>query len=311
VLQHTWKYAAAYDLADWDTRTKLPGYLTYAGKKQRYHHIVNSNGIANDCTNRLYNYGGRIITSQQTYIKTQLFYIDSIKELLPQATVNYRSLAVVYVHIPDLRRDLKLLKQIQRYIHENMPIVFQTLFSCDVKENFDTYKEYQAATRLGKIRTAMCQNLLPLSRLEAQLQADNIEQFYTREAPMSKNDRPLWHCQPKSCVSLRSLITLDMIEFRHFAASLNRDEMETCFEWCKSFLQAALDNSPIDELVAEFRDEKFPTFPPFNPEMEKRFRATVQDGSVDKVSVARSINLIERLEREIKVKGFKDDENDY
>ncbi len=116
-----WTYGCEHELADISLDVALPkGY----GRDIKDYTIVNSNGIANDPSGKLYRFGGEINTPPTDTIEGQSACLAEIIRQQPSAKVNYRSNLHVHVRCPGLKDDLALLKQVQRYIHETMPKVF-------------------------------------------------------------------------------------------------------------------------------------------------------------------------------------------
>jgi hypothetical protein len=186
-----------------------------------------------------------------------------------------------------------LVKQLQRYIHEHMPKalpMLQRLSKTTVAEYPDK-GEFDGVKRCWRRRVSY-QTLLAPKRVARQLTATSLEEFLRLEPPQSKDGKPLYHCQPRVCVNLRQLLKTGTIEFRHFAGTLDENILMTCFVWVHRFMHHALSNGDFNELLEEFKFEKFPMFLEYNHELEKRYRATVHDGTVDKAQIVENINTI-------------------
>lgn len=291
VSMRGWTYGAEHELADWPLSTPLP-----AGYKRdvRDFTIVNSNGIANDPTGRLYGYGGEINTPPTDSEEGQVQCLQEIKALLPMAKVNYRSNLHVHIRAPGLGQDLETLKRVQRYIHENMRKVLrhiQQLPKPTAQEHPDR-EELEGAWRRWRRRRVSHQTLLTSKRLAHQLEAPTLEEFYAREVPRTQEGRPLWHLQPRLCVNLRQHKETDTVEFRHFAGTLDEGELRTCVSWCNDFLHHAIMNLPIEDLLEAYDPRYFPTFPKYDHRLEVRYRQTVHDGSLRPEQIAANIRRI-------------------
>ena len=118
-LDHnSWSWGCEHELADIPRDRPLPkGY----GWDVKDITIVNSNGIANDPKGELYKFGGEINTPPTDTVGGQVECLSTIKELFPEAKVNYRSNLHVHIRVPGLKGDLEALKQVHRYVHEHMP----------------------------------------------------------------------------------------------------------------------------------------------------------------------------------------------
>lgn len=284
-------FGAEHEWADWPLSTQLPnGY----GRDTDDITIVNSNGIANDPSGKFYGYGGEINTPPTYNIQGQTDCLKELKLLLPTATINYRSNLHLHIRIPGLKEDLPTLKHLQKYIHQNMRkvlAVIQPLPKPDKKQWPDP-EELAGATRRWRRRRVSHQTLLTPSRLEKQLSATTVEEFFRLEPPHDKNGKPQWQCQPRLCVNLRQLLETDTIEFRHFAGTMDEERFRIAFNWCLAFIEQALENKPIEPLLASYSNFEFPKFPEYSHWMEKRYRATVHDGTVPKDKIKENINKI-------------------
>lgn len=296
-----WTYGAEHEWADWPLERELPeGY----GIDTRDKTIVNSNGIANDPKGKMYKFGGEINTPPTDTPYGQVECLHELMKLLPEAKVNYRSNLHIHVRVPGLGQDLAKLKQVQLYIHNNMRTVLLRIqpLQRPVHDNAggETSEEYHGALRRWKRRRVSHQTLLPKGRLEHQLQATTLEEFYEREVPQSKAGKPMWHFQPRLCVNLRQHRETDTVEFRHFAGTMDAPKLWDSVLWCKDFLIYALEGRPIQELLdsKDYGTEDFPQFPSYVHWMEERYRRTVHDGSVPKATIAENIELILQEERE-------------
>src|ERR1039458_3941925 len=113
-LFNGWTYGSEHEWSDHPRDAVLPVGCVHNTKDST---IVNSNGIANDPSNKSYQFGGEINTPPTDYPEGQVTILRKLVKALPTAKVNYRSNLHVHVRIPGLRDDLKLLKRVQLYIH--------------------------------------------------------------------------------------------------------------------------------------------------------------------------------------------------
>ena len=287
-----WTYGAEHELADWPRSRSLPkGY----GIDVRDHSMVNSNGIAVDPTGKEYGFGGEINTPPTDTIEGQVSCLTQIKELLPEATVNYRSNLHIHIRVPGLSYNLRNLKRIQSYIHKNMPKLFAIVQEIPkpTREEFETDLEFNGALKRWKRRKISHQTLLPQKRLEDQLMAKTIDEFFSLEAPKTADGKPAFFLQPRVCVNLRQLLQTNTIEFRHFAGTLNEQEMLASLCWCRDFLVAAFEDLPTEFFSINYKLSDFPKFQPYIHWMEEIYKKTTHDGSI-KASTRRE-NLREIL----------------
>jgi hypothetical protein len=290
----TLSFGAEHEWADFP----LDGVFPYGFKHNKKDHtVVNSNGIANDPSGRLYKFGGEINSPPTDSIGDQLDITERLIDYLDMAKVNYRSNLHIHLRVPGLRDDLAMLKQVQRYTHTNMPAALQLIEPIPKPSHRDKqfenhFQAYEGALRRYKRRCVSHHTLLTPKRLAYQLEARTCDEFFRLEVPAAPNGRVLWHLQPRLCVSLRQMLETDTIEFRHWPGTLDIDELSTCFQWCKRFIIAAMNDRPILDLLAWARKQTFPKFPDYVHWMELRYRATVHDGSLSKDEIKRNIARI-------------------
>jgi hypothetical protein len=294
-----WTFGAEHELADWDITTPLPEGFK---RDVRDITIVNSNGIANDPTGRSWKLGGEINTPPTATKSAQAGLLPELLDLLPAATVNYRSNLHVHVRVPGLKDNLWRLKQIQRYIHEHMRAVLAIIQPMGTRPTAEglaavygrcpDHEEVKGAERRWRRMRMSHQTLLTSHRLVHQLEAETVEEFFEREVPRSSKGQVMWHAQPRLCVNLRQLRETDTVEFRHFAGTLDTLLLYTALDFAERFLVAAIEAAPIEPLLEWCRQRPWPTFAPYNHKLETRYRATVHDGTIPREQIERNIARI-------------------
>jgi hypothetical protein len=292
-VESRWSYGVEHEWADWPLDATLPkGSL----RNLKDHTIVNSNGIANDPSGKLYGYGGEINSMPTFSIEEQVDVLKDLVKALPEAKVNYRSNLHVHIRVPGLKDDLATLKRVQSYIHTNMPKAFpiiQPLPKPTMRE-YPKIEDYLGAIKRWKRRKVSHQTLLTEKRVQKQLAAKTVDDFFMNEVPRTEDGTPKWHLQPRVCVSLRQLLDTDTIEFRHFFGTLDPDLFRNCLLWCDWFLRFALDDKPFDSLLSKIALNyvHFPSFPMYDHDLEKRYRATVHDGTLSSDRIKANIAAI-------------------
>ncbi len=270
-----WSYGAEHELADWDIRDfgRLPNDY---GRDKRDITIVNSNGLANDPTGRLHPFGGEINTPPTPTPEGQVECLQKILRLLPEAEINYRSNLHIHVRIPGLKDDLRALKSLHCFIHLWMPEIFPLIEPLDrpVQALVQTDDEYKGACKRWRRCRVSHHTLLTPSRLARQLQAAEIDDFFRLEVPWSKTG-PMWHLQPRLCVSIRQLLQTDTIEFRHFPGTREAGRLLTAVEWCRDFLLCWREGrSPVGHFATHFAERYFPYFSAYHHNLEVRYLRT-------------------------------------
>lgn len=274
-----WTYGAEHEWADWNTRQPLPPWY---GRDMRDKTIVNSNGIANDPSGKLYPYGGEINTPPTNTPNGQVECMRELRGMLPEATVNYRSNLHIHIRVPGLGEDLVLLKRAQLYIHENMPKVLAHIepLPRPVQEDHSSEEIFRGALKRWRRCRVSHQTLLTPKRVEGQLRAGTVHEFYRREVPQSRDGKPMWHCQPRLCVNLRQHRETDTIEFRHFSGTMDEAELETALYWCQWFMIWAFRGGAIEDLLGKdrFSPDKFPKAQPYRHDLEMSYQRTMHGG---------------------------------
>lgn len=266
-------YGAEHEWADWPLSRPSPRGF---GRDKREKTLVNSNRVAADPSGKVCAFGGEHNTPPTETIEGQLDCFEELQLHFPEASINYRCDLHTHVRIPGLRGDLKMLKQIQRFIHRELPKAFATVFQ--LPDETQGCSELAAAWRYMQGRKRMHQTLLSDKRLQFQLAAETVDEFFAREAPLNSGGQTLWACQPRVSVNLRQLLQTDTIEFRHFAAARNVVELYRAFGWTTDFMYHALDDCPIDDMLCAYgvarNTYQVPTCLPFHSGLEAGWQKT-------------------------------------
>jgi hypothetical protein len=284
-------YGAEHEFADASLYTSLPA----GWYRDPEHTIVNSNGIAADPKGELWKFGCELNPTPTLDAGGQVQHLQWIRKKFPEAKVNYRSNLHIHIRVPGLIDDLQSLKRVQAYIHEHFPRVIDVLVPLPRPESADypAPGEFEGALRRWRRRRVSHRTLLTPARLARQLTARTVGEFFALEPPSSRDGtKVLWHAQPRLAVSLRQLKQTDTVEFRHFPGTLSEKEMLAATVWCGKFLVAAINNDPIEPLLAWASQYSFPQFPRFCLWQENRFRATVHDGTLTRGQIANNIKRI-------------------
>lgn len=277
-------FGCEHELADWPAAAPLPaGY----GRTDDVT-IANTNGVAAQPDVTVYPYGGEITTPPTETCAGQVACLAELRRRYPGAAVNHRSNLHVHVRVPGLKGSLPALKQLQFYIHTHLPNIIEEIEPIPPGA---TPAERKRARR----RRVSHHTFLTKKRVQGQLEATTVEEFFRKEVPASRHGVPLWHAQPRCCVNLRQLLQTDTVEFRHFPGTLDPQELMACVAWCHRFVHAALYNENIERVYAAFKKRvcsRFPKFPEFDEEREIRYQATAAGGGLKRYQIKKNIALI-------------------
>lgn len=228
-----WTYGAEYEFGDYDS---LEGVFPKGVYQTPERSVVNSNGIAADPLNLSYRYGGELNSPPTSTIEEQVSIFKEILERHPMCDANYRGGFHVHIRVPGLKDSLPLLKQIQRYIHDHRHVIE----AMDVAPlPFDKLSRARARFHHNQHLT-----FLNPDRLNAQMNASSLEEFFQAEVPRSRAGQPLWHAQTRGAINLRQLLQTNTLEFRHYPSTTDAVAVHNAMTWCSDFLAAALDDSP-------------------------------------------------------------------
>lgn len=291
-----WTFGAEHELADWS------GALPEDFARSPDHTVVNTNGVAAQPNVEVYQFGGEINTPPTDTPTGQSEALDTITRVFPEARVNHRSNLHVHVRVPGLKDSLPHLKRVQRFIHQK---AFRELLKTCIEPIpvGVTGPEKKRARR----RKVSHQTFLSPGRLEGQLQAATLQEFFESEVPKTKaKNSVMWHAQPRVCVNLRQLLQTDTVEFRHFPGTLDPAVMLTCVEWCREFMLEALKiDGNIDALWGRFFPHiaytgktragglaPFPKFPAFVEAREIKYQATAAHNGLSAERIKANITAI-------------------
>ncbi len=292
-------HGCEHELADYDARlikTLLPEF----GRDVKDITIVNSNGIANDPSLKLYPYGGEINTFPTSDIIGQCKQLSLIKGTFPTAAINYRSNLHWHICVPSLKEDLYFLKRFAQFNWEWLSRMLPIIEPIPIPSLPKDHVGYKGEIRRQRRRKRSHHTILSKSRLEKQLLAETTQQFFEAEVPHSKAGQPLWHAQSRAAVNLRQLLQTNTIEFRHFPGTLECDKLAMVGKWCTCYVECALgdwshpaDRNPLRHFLYAGGDLKMlPTFPLYDHSLEIRYRATCHDGTLSKECIAENIEAI-------------------
>lgn len=297
-----WSYGAELELSDWDTRKGLPQNIDHldlvdpinlrGSTQDDDFTMVNSNGICVDPKSRIYPYGGEVQTPPTWSIQGQVDYLQLFLDLHPNTTINYRSNLHLHIRVPGLKDDLEALKRITRFNYKWL----RERLLLDIVEPIPKPQKLEERKRY-KRRKRSHHTTLSRQRVEHQLQATTLQEFFEREAPRTKAGKPHWIAQPRAAVNLRQLLQTDTIEFRHWPGTLDGEELRSAFLWCRCYLRLALGlpirigaRDPL-ELWEKMKHRKFPQFCPYIHWMEQRYDET----NIQKVGIENARKAIAKI----------------
>ena len=293
----TWTYGAEHELADWDRTRGLPTEPPGWAVDERDVTMMNSDGSAVDPRGVINTRGGEVNTPPTATPEGQGLMLATFLLMHPESRVNHRSNLHIHVRVPGLRDDLDALKEVQAYCDAFLERALALVepIRRPTSDQYASSEEYNGALRRWRRRLVSHHTRVPAKRVEAQLRADTVQEFFEAECVRDRHGRVMWHAQPRAAVNLRQMWKeTNTVEFRHFPGTLQPSEVVTCARWCRAFLLDALNTRRGPEAIFHegFAQAKFPQFPPYVHWMEVRYRATVLDGTVPRDVVRGNLERI-------------------
>jgi hypothetical protein len=291
-----WTYGAELELADWrrDQVPLEPGQ----GLDLKDHSMVNSCGIAVDPRGELWPEGGEVQTAPSADPGAAGEQLDRIVRLSNRIAVTYRCNLHIHVRVPGLKKDLRALKDVQAFCARWLPKVLPALEPIPEPQRMD-YPD-KAAWRGARARYARRKvshhRIMPKEIVERQLAALSCREFFEAEALHVASGKLYWATKPRCAVNLRQMLETDTIEFRHFPGTLRGVDVTLATQWCRRFLEHALDDNRVDmAAMARAWAPLVPQFKPYVHWMEERYRRT----SVHYVTRAQAAMAIREIQEEM------------
>jgi hypothetical protein len=256
-------FGAEYEFSDVSRSIVLPDGLSWNSNEKD---IVNSDGIAIDPSGKLHDIGGEVNTKPTNTIKEQKELFELAVKLLPGVTVTHRSHTHFHVSYPGLNEDLSALKKILSYFQINAEYILSRTFNPTKHPLMDA-----AAWGYAKVD----RQSLPDWKYKFCMNAETLEDFFNSFYKV-KDGRVLPQTGRRYSVNLSSAKKHGTIEFRHFYATLDPEVVESTFEYCRDFMEAALNDKPIESL--RWNGYKFPTEIEFNLERHNKYQQTKSKG---------------------------------
>jgi len=268
-------YGAELEWADVDIRIKPPAELgKWDGKDAT---LVNSDGHANDPSGKTWNFGGEINTTPTDTIEGQIEIFLKLKELL-NPTINYRNSVHIHIGVEGLKEDLEGLKTLFQYTQDNQDTVLNLFPLIEpTKELFPVKEDLKLAQWYRKQRTAWSKGKVPPNRVIDIMNSTSPRNFYDCHFMwIEARKKRVYHIGiVRAGINVRALFKYGTIEFRLFPGTLDPDQLRDMFEFCSQFVYNAFNNpSMTAQDILDSREWNFPIWAPFNPELERGFKAT-------------------------------------
>jgi hypothetical protein len=247
-------------------RTELPTGLSW---NEKDYSIVSSTGIANDPKGRAYRRGGEINSVPTNSVAEQLEMFELLIKQHPEAAINHRTNLHLHVCVPGLSENLPALKKLLSYIDANQSAIYDAIEPIPVPLRGDYLSEeaYKGAMKRYKRRKVSHQYKVPEARVAEAMQATTVREFFDAHSKLQADGKRAYGLTTRAGINLLQLQETDTVEFRHFTNTLDIKKLASCFVWVSKFIEGALNNATVPELLSAYAYD-FPEFAPFDFAME-------------------------------------------
>ncbi len=157
----------------------------------------------------------------------------------------------IHCHVPGLKDDVEALKRFIKYVKENQHTAIEHAYGFyetgDMKQvkGAKMYLKFDGGRPMPDY---MCDNIINLAT-----DFDHFIKLHAAGKDGVSMGRPF-----RYAINTYSMKHIGTIEFRLFRATLDREELSSCFRFVEDFIDAALNDGPtVYDMVAEGR-YKFP-----------------------------------------------------
>ena len=274
----TFTYGAELEWSDCDARIKLPEDCGRWSPKEWT--IVNSDGRANDPTLQRNFYGGEINTLPTDSIERQVEIASTLRDLLDPKAL-YRGSLQLHIGVPGLVDDVEALKSLFDYTIKNQDFVFTDMLPRERPREgeYPNKQDYALAMKFNRQKNLWTKQGVPPTRWQAILDATTPQEFYDGHFHFNERlGKRQYHIGVhRAGINVRSVFAHGTVEFRCFPNTTDPEQIRDCFEFARQFVEAGLYNPDRPaKRIYESREWNFPTWAPFDVELEKGFIATAQ-----------------------------------
>lgn len=180
--------------------------------------------------------------------------IDFYKNAGFPPTISCVNDAHVHVRVSGLRDDIAALKRLTQYIKDNQAEVIRRVHNFEYDPTMKgsptaiSYLKYGGGTQMPEW---MCDNILQ--------KATNFGDFIGLQCRGKAGDLSVRPNMPlRYAINTYCLKHIDTVEFRVFRATLDREELESCYRFVELFMDSALNGGPPVKEILDAGDWKFP-----------------------------------------------------
>lgn len=223
-------------------------------------------GLPNDPKRKIHSIGGELNTIPSNDIQTQILTFKNILKLYPEATISHRFDLHTHISYPGLKNNLNDIKKILKYSYKNGEKAVKLLYNmtkhCDMCiGDWQFYK-----VNMG---------LIPEWKYKRAMNAETFDDFILSfQCDTKGNYNP--RLTRRYYINFFSLKKHGTLEYRANFPTLNPNELHSCLEYLKRFVNEALSDNPIsiDLIIMNMRKEGFifPKEQPYDHELQCAWR---------------------------------------
>ncbi len=290
--EETFTYGAEIELGNFSTKSILPNGATHNNKDYT---CMNSNGIGNDPSGKLYTFGGEINTAPHSSIDNLVNHIgDILTSLQPTCKALHRHALHIHIKVPDLINDVETLKHLTTMFQENAGAILHHCTDFDKQMNwsktFGTPLMQRWVKQLKSNRTAT----LSSNSMGDIARSKTPDEYFAGHAPQTKDGKPLYHLCKRSFINMLQLLQSGTIEFRLFAGTTNIEEIRSAIETCNQLLLCGLNaDNTIPLYLKSIISNKIilPKVANYDDDMEFIYNLTSYE-KVSKIAMKDNLTLI-------------------
>jgi len=255
------QFGLELEFGDIDLSKTPPAGCSYSTTE---YDVVNSTGLAADPKGDKVKFGGEINTSPTDTIQGQIDQFKACNVAYPEATINHRLHLHCHVSYPGIRENADLMKKLLRYTIKNSPDALNATFNPHKHPHMNTSAwKYQIVDR----------TVMPDWKAQFCYLSNTPDEFKRAHGTIKDGSYNSLTIK-RFAVNLYSIFKHGTVEFRHFFPTLDPEEVESCLEYCKRFVEEGIgDQKPVTEILKE-RKFKFPKAVPFSFELEDGWQKT-------------------------------------
>lgn len=281
--EETWTYGSELEIADWNTKLGVPpGHVM----DTKDYTIANTCGIGNDPKKKDNIYGGEVQVKVTDSIEKAVEACLEVYDWVAPYSINHTCNFHIHIGVPGLIDDLRVLKQMSKWVYENQEEVYKLLPPvpkiADLKENLSAEHKHLYIKRSQRRSISHRAKMSQIIYLQTQEATDPVD-WKNAHYPKKKDGKPNFLGGVRKGINTIQLFETGTIEFRFFQGTDNPDHLLSAFLWCKEILKMMLGeikDTPEEawwRLKEDYEEFELAPFVEVDCERERIFKMTKFD----------------------------------